>query len=99
MRKLFFGMTLIDGNGAAPLNNAGMLIEDEKIIRIGQANDFSPEDGTQRMDCRGKTIIPGLINCHVHLVDEPYTWDRVKDESETQMALRGAKHMQLLLKT
>ena len=99
MRKLFRGMTLIDGNGGTPLENAGMLLEDEKIIRIGKATDFSPDEGTQIMDCRGKTVIPGLINCHVHLVAEPYTWDRLKDESETQMALRGVKHLQLLLKS
>jgi imidazolonepropionase-like amidohydrolase len=99
MRKLFCGMTLIDGNGGRPLENSGMLLEGEKIIRIGQANEFSPDTETRIVDCQGKTIIPGLINCHVHLIEEPYTWDRLKDESETQMALRGAKHLQMLLKS
>ena len=51
MRKLFYRMTLIDGNGGRPLENAGMLLEGEKIIRIGQANDFSPEEGTRIVDC------------------------------------------------
>jgi imidazolonepropionase-like amidohydrolase len=99
MRKLFRGMTLINGNGGTPLENAGMLLEDEKIIRVGKATDFAPEEGTQITDCRGKTVIPGLINCHVHVVSEPYTWDRQKDESETLMALRGVKHLQMLLKS
>lgn len=99
MRKLFCGMTLIDGNGGTPLENAGMLLEDKKIMRIGQVQEFSLAEGTEIIDCQGKTIIPGLINCHVHLTEEPYTWDRMKDESETQVALRGAKHLQLLLKS
>lgn len=54
MRKLFWGMTLIDGKGGKPLENAGILLEDEKIIHIGRAGDFSPEEGVQIMDCREK---------------------------------------------
>jgi imidazolonepropionase-like amidohydrolase len=97
MRYFFYGMTLIDGSGRAPLENAGMLIENEVIHHIGSAADFSPDDGMQQTDCRGKTMMPGLINCHVHLADEPYTWDRLKHESEARMALRGAKHLRMLL--
>jgi len=99
MKKLLCNMTFIDGNGGTPLQQAGMLIEDNKIRHIGQASDFSPDPETEIIDCQGKTIIPGLINCHVHLTAEPYSWDRVRDESETRMALRGAKHMQMLLKS
>ena len=99
MRHFFYGMTLIDGNGGAPLENAGMLLESEIIIHIGPANDFPPDDNMQMTDCRGKTIIPGLINCHVHLVEEPYTWDRLKDASETRLALLGAKHLRMLLES
>lgn len=99
MKKLFRGMRMIDGHGETPLENAAMLLEDEKIINIGPANDFSPAAGTEIIECQGKTIIPGFINCHVHLDMEPYTWDRLKDEPETQMALRGAKNMELMLKS
>jgi imidazolonepropionase-like amidohydrolase len=99
MKQLYYGMTLIDGTGGSPLENAGMMVENGSIVHIGQAADFSQDDGMQKTDCRGKTIIPGLINCHVHLVEEPYTWDRQKDTSETQLALRGAKHLRLLLES
>ena len=27
-------------------------------------------DGAQRIDCRGKTLMPGLIDCHVHIYIE-----------------------------
>lgn len=99
MRQLFYGMTLIDGTGRFPLENAGMLLENEAILHIGPAANFLSHDEIRRVDCRGKTIMPGLINCHVHLTDEPYTWDRLKNESQTLMALRGANHLRLLLQS
>ena len=92
-------MTLIDGTGHVPLENAGMVVENETILQIGSAADFLTDDGMQTVDCRGKTIVPGLINCHVHLTDEPYTWERLKDETETWMALRGANHLRMLLQS
>lgn len=74
-------------------------MEGERIARVGLAGDFSPEAGTEVVDCRGKTVMPGMINCHVHVVDEPYTWDWVRDEQETRLALRGARHLEMLLKS
>ncbi len=32
--------------------------------------------GAQVHDCTGKYVMPGLINCHAHILCEPYTWER-----------------------
>jgi len=45
---------------------ADILIEDDKISKIGQIN---PEDGINVNNMSGKLIIPGLIDLHVHLRD------------------------------
>lgn len=61
------GGTLIDGTGADPVSNATVLIENDTISRVGPAAQVSvPKDATV-IDATGLTIMPGLIDCHVHL--------------------------------
>ena len=57
--------TLIDGTGADPIPNATVIIEGERIERAGAGID-APR-GAQVIDAGGRTVMPGLIDCHVHL--------------------------------
>ena len=61
--------TLIDGTGAEPVPNASVLIEGERITAAG-ANVSAPADA-EVIDAGGRTVMPGMIDCHVHL------WGRV----------------------
>src|SRR5437879_5026919 len=65
---LIQGATLIDGTGKAPLAGARILIEGNVIRRIWSGAEPAPSvpPGTQVVDARGKFIIPGLIDSHVH---------------------------------
>jgi imidazolonepropionase-like amidohydrolase len=56
---------LIDGTGAAPRERAGVLVSDGAVERVGDAADAAPE-GARVLDLAGRTLIPGLINLHVH---------------------------------
>jgi len=58
------GGTLIDGTGADPLTDATVLVQDRRIMAVGQALDV-PAD-VQTIDVQGATILPGFINTHVH---------------------------------
>ena len=100
MRVFLKGALLIDGRGGEPLADAGLLIENDQIVRVGAAADFPNEDGLETVDCAGKTIIPGLINCHVHFLIEPYAWDsyqKIAGESEASICLRGMENLTKLL--
>jgi len=46
-------------------------IKDGKIIGVGANKEVSTYVGkeTKIIDCRGKTIVPGLVDCHVHMKD------------------------------
>lgn len=59
---------LIDGTGAEPVRDGAVLIEDGRVRWAGPAADCpgTPE-GTRRIDVRGDTILPGFIDCHVHM--------------------------------
>src|SRR4030066_1994420 len=56
----------IDGNGGKPVDNATVVIEKNRIKRVasGPAGEI-PQDATI-IDARGKTILPGLIDNHIH---------------------------------
>lgn len=57
--------TLIDGTGAAPLPDAAVLVENDRIRWAGAASD-APTDDATRVDLGGNTICPGFFDCHVH---------------------------------
>jgi imidazolonepropionase-like amidohydrolase len=58
---------LIDGTGAAPVANARIVIADERILRVERGDEGGDEPAdVQRIDVAGKTILPGLIDMHVH---------------------------------
>ncbi|HEV7665752.1 MAG TPA: hypothetical protein VGQ62_19635, partial [Chloroflexota bacterium] len=68
MPMLLRGGTLLDGTGAAARTNPGLLIDGQRIAAIGDAAAVSGPPGTTTYDCTGGTIMPGLIDCHDHLV-------------------------------
>src|SRR5438128_2306478 len=58
---------LIDGTGAPPINNAMIIVTDNKITAVGPAGlvDIS---GAKTIDLGDVTLLPGFIDAHTHLV-------------------------------
>jgi imidazolonepropionase-like amidohydrolase len=56
---------LIDGTGADPVENATVIIEGSTIKEVGKGLDI-PKSATV-LDVSGKTVMPGMINAHLHL--------------------------------
>ena len=62
---------LIDGNGGTPIKNAAVLIEDNKIRAVGTADSIRlPNANFAELDAKGGTILPGMIDTHVHITME-----------------------------
>jgi imidazolonepropionase-like amidohydrolase len=57
--------TFIDGTGAEPRRGVVIVIEDATLARIVPEGDV-PRDAT-RIDASHLTVMPGMIDCHVHL--------------------------------
>ena len=66
------GGTLIDGNGGEPLPNATIVIEDDRIVRVGTAADAPAPPGANVIDVAGKWVMPGMVDGHIHICGEPY---------------------------
>jgi imidazolonepropionase-like amidohydrolase len=57
---------LIDGKSAAPVRNPVILIEGERITAVGEG--LKPPAGAEMIDLGSATVLPGLIDCHTHLL-------------------------------
>ena len=60
--------TLIDGSGGEPQSGITILIEGEHITTMGRSISI-PRDATV-IDAQGGSVLPGLIDCHVHFAME-----------------------------
>ncbi len=64
---------LIDGTGHDPIENMAIILDGNRIKNVGLVTSYP--DNTNVVDLRGLTVMPGLIDCHLHLggltVDKP----------------------------
>lgn len=69
MRRLFRNLRLIDGTGAPAREGAALLIEGETIVHAGPlaAGDAPAPADAEILDLGGRTVIPGLVEAHIHL--------------------------------
>jgi imidazolonepropionase-like amidohydrolase len=59
--------TLIDGAGQI-VRDGEVLIRERKIVEVGRAGSVRvPSTGVREIDARDGTVIPGLIDCHLHV--------------------------------
>jgi imidazolonepropionase-like amidohydrolase len=81
--EIFHGFTLIDGTGAAPIEDAAISVRGNSIVTVGSRRELlsgpsSPRDAIV-INLGGGYVIPGMIDAHVHLSTSP---DRQNAEAE-----------------
>ena len=81
------GVTLFDGTGTPARPNQSIMIEGERIAAIFPTGSRTLPPGTKVYDLRGRYLIPGLIDTHVHVATDPSGED---SRARTERRLRGA---------
>ena len=69
--------TLFDGTGAAPLRDAGIIVEDGRITAVGRADATAAPAGARTLDLSHRFVMPGLIDCHTHASIVPGLGDQL----------------------
>jgi len=63
------GGMLLDGyDGVPPVHRAAILIEGDRIVRVGPASEVPIPPDAEVIDTSGRVMMPGLIDTHVHLI-------------------------------
>jgi len=64
---------LIIGDGSAPIEGGAFAVQNGHITAIGTRGAVRTPAGVTRVDLMGKTVMPAMINVHVHIGYEGYT--------------------------
>lgn len=73
------------------VTQGALLVRGERIVFAGPERDLPPSTDAPRdeIDCEGRWITPGLIDCHTHLI---HAGDRAR---EFELRLRGATYQEI----
>src|SRR4029453_16763680 len=77
--------------GLGLVENAAVAVRDGRILFAGPTADLSSTElaGAETIDCEGRWVTPGLIDCHAHLV---YAGNRAR---EFEMRLAGVSYEEI----
>jgi len=98
MRKIIRGAKIIDCLHLKPLEGYEIIIEGNKILSINKKTE-NKLPGDEVVDLSGKTLLPGLINMHVHLIgdDKKDFMIDTQSKSDEQLLLQAVKAANLSL--
>ena len=65
MTTAIVNATILDGTGRDPIPNGTVILDADRIERVGAG--VEPPRGANVIDAGGATVMPGMIDCHVHL--------------------------------
>ena len=97
MNTLLVGGRLIACTDAPPLDDAAVLVRDERIVDIGPRVDVTrhADAADATIELEGLTLLPGLWDCHVHLGSLVPPWEtRGAGETEADYAIRCVRKAQ-----
>ena len=64
--RVIKGATLIDGNGGTPVKDPVILLQGRRIKQVGTKTTVKIPARAEVIDCSGLTLMPGLMDVHLH---------------------------------
>jgi imidazolonepropionase-like amidohydrolase len=92
-RLLFTGGQVLDGTGD-DATAADLVVEDGRIVDIGPGLD-----GDESVDLAGRTVLPGLFDCHTHVVVSSIDTMRLVQTPFSYRFFQAAKNLEATLRT
>lgn len=89
---------LLDGIRDAPIQHPTVVVHGERIAAIYAGESYQPDPETEVIELGEATILPGLIDCHLHLIGDMvlpvHEWGHLPRE---ELLRKAAKHAQQAL--
>src|SRR5690349_1483562 len=63
---VFEGARIITGDTSAPIENGTFIIENDRFVAVGATGSVDIPAGATRVDLSGATVMPTIIDTHVH---------------------------------
>jgi imidazolonepropionase-like amidohydrolase len=65
--QAFVGGRIIDGTGAAAIENGVLVVRDGRIEAVGTSDGVTVPADAEQIDVSGRTLMPGMVNAHGHV--------------------------------
>jgi imidazolonepropionase-like amidohydrolase len=92
---------LFDGSGSPVIRDALVVIDDGRIATVGPVSEVPLPEGIEVLDAGDRTVMPGLIDAHVHilLTGGPFSGQESRAATDSQLLLVGVQNAQKGLKS
>src|SRR5262245_5577182 len=67
---IYEGARLIDGAGGPAVDNAAFVVSGGKFTAVGRAGQVQAPAGAARVSLAGKTVMPSIVDTHIHAAAE-----------------------------
>ena len=94
MITVFTNANILDVIGETTIKNGSVLVEEGTIKEVGAI--IAVPEGAKVIDLGGKTMLPGIFNCHVHMCSDAGNGRR-EQISDASAAIRGIKNLRTLV--
>ena len=86
---------VIDGTGCAPIESGVVLVDGDQIVAAGARGEIPVPPEAEEVDATGKTVMPGLMDGHIHITSMPGLLD-AQGHLEQNLKAIGKLHTCLL---
>ena len=93
--KAIIADRLIDANGV--IENPVVIINEDKIIEVGSKGQVKVPSEAEVVEAGGLTLIPGMIDCHIHLYGTEQMGGRTADPNEVKLFRSVTKHCRQII--
>jgi imidazolonepropionase-like amidohydrolase len=94
-RFLFENASVLDTERGAIVPDQSVLVEDARILEVDQSHAQRRAD--RKIDLRGRVLMPGLIDCHVHVTAATANFGEIEEWSPLYLGARAATIMRGML--
>ncbi|MDD5218947.1 MAG: amidohydrolase family protein [Candidatus Bipolaricaulis sp.] len=96
-RTAIVGATVIDGTGRPARPDATVVIEGTQIAAVGARSNVRLPKGTVEIDAVGRFLLPGMIDCHVHVYGSGFARVAPKGEELAYAGVVAANNLRAAL--